>query len=241
VIVKFPTGLYRDVLPVNPQDRGNVTFTISNTTPPRTNLVFPKIPVGLVDRGRDKPEPITPLDNRKYLGDLIFSISSSRRRAVGSNSKQFEIGQVLEFEESDTAAVEPMLVSAVTEIQHNNNIFDYDALGVTEEEQATIAMASLKTHSDLTDQLNKLKQQRADAEVDINLQQKLINETNRTIKALEVIAKSSSDVADLITKLKKKRAEATAARDKAIEAANGYAADAEAVLVQLRAVAMVLK
>ncbi len=241
MIINFPTGLYRDVLPVSPQDKGNVTFTISNTTPPRTNLIFPKIPAGLVDRGRDKPKPTTPLENRKYLGDLIFSVSSSRRRVVGNSSKQFEIGQVLEFEGSGVQTVEPMLVSQVTEIQHNNNVFDYDALGVTEDEQAAIAEASLKTHSDLTDQLNKLKQQRSDAEIDVNTQQKLINETNRTIKALEVIAKSSKDVVDLINKLKKKRAEAIATRDKAIEAANQYAADAEAVLVQLRAVAAVLK
>ena len=114
-------------------------------------------------------------------------------------------------------------------------------MGVTVAEQNIIAEASLKTHSDLTDQLNKLKQQRANAEIEINIQQKLINETNRTLGALAVIAKTSSEVADLIIKLKNKYNAAIAARDQAIAAANIYATQAEDILMQLRAVAVVLK
>ncbi len=241
MIIKYPTGLYRDVLPVEPQDRGNVTFTVSNTTPPRTNLVFPKIPAGLVDRGREIPPPVDITKNRQYLGDLIFSISSSKRKAVGNNSRQFEIGQVLEFGQGTGKAVDPMLVSPVTEIQHNNNVLDYATLGVTAEEQGVIARASLKTHDTLTDELNALKQKRADAEIDINSQQKVINETNRTLSALEVISDSSGEVVILIRKLKKKRDDAFAARDLAVKNANDYAAKADEVLAKLRAVAVVLK
>lgn len=241
MIVRFPTGLYRDVLPVEPSDSGNVTFTISNTTPPRTNLVFPKIPVDLVDRGREKPEPINIVDNRKYLGDLVFSVSSSKRQNIGSNSRQFEIGQVLDFGQVDSQAVEPMLVNQTTEIQHNTNTFDYIALGVTEEEQAVIAEESMRAHDLLTDKLNTLKRQRADAEVEINNQQKLINDTTKTISALEIIAQTSPDVADLVKRLKAKRTKAFIDRDRAIAAANSHAAEADGILAQLRAVAVVLK
>lgn len=241
MIVKYPTGLYRDVLPTEPQDGGNVTFTISNTTPPRTNLVFPKIPAGLVDRGREIPPPVDILHNRQYLGDLIFSVSSSKRNAVGNNSRQFEIGQVLEFGQGSGKAVDPMLVSPVTEIQHNTNAFDYASLGVTADEQEIIAQQSLRTHDQLTDELNSLKQRRADAEVDINTQQKIINETNRTLSALEVIADTSADVQALVRKLKKKRDEAFAARDLAVKNANNYATEADTVLSKLRAVSVVLK
>lgn len=241
MIIKFPTGLYRDVLPVNPQDSGNVTFTISNTTPPRTNLVFPKIPAGLVDRGREQPVPVDQLTNRQSLGTLIFTISSAKRRMVGNNTRQFEIGQVLEFDGNSGRSVEPMLVSEVTEIQHNTNTFDYDSLGVTSDEQEVIAKESFKTHAALTEQLNGLKRKRADAEIEVNVQQKVINETNRTLSALEVIGDTSGDVAALIEKLKKRRADAFKARDKAINDANVFATEADQVLAKLRAVSVVLK
>lgn len=239
MIINYPTGLYSSVLPVNPQDGGNITFTISNTTPPRTNLVFPKIPAGLVDRGRNRPQPISSIDNRQYLGELIYSVSSSRRRTVGNNSRQYEIGQVLDFNTSDTVAVDVMLVSQITEIQHNTNIFDYDQLGVTSDEQDLIAAESLKKHSILTDQLNDIKRARADAEIDINTQQKIINEANRAIAAMQAIA--SNDLSSVIVKLQVTRDQAIKVRDAAIAAANSYSAQADAVLAQLRSVAVVLK
>lgn len=239
MIIKYPTGFYYDILPIEPQDSGNITFTISNNTPPRTNLVFPKISAGVVERGQGRKPSVSYLDNRKYLGDLIFSISSSRRRVTGNNSRQFEIGQVLEFSNDDTVAIDPMLVNPVTEIQHNTNVFDYDKLGVTEEEQALIAQESLRAHSELTNQLNGLKQYRADAEAEINNQQKVVNEANRAITAMEAI--KSADMLPLITKLTAKRDEAAAARDETIDLANDYAAQADDVLAQLRAVAVVLK
>lgn len=241
MIIRFPTGLYRDILPKREQDGGNVTYTISNTTPPRANLVFPKIPVGLVDRGRERPKGPSAIDSRPFQGELIYTTSGAKRTATSSNSRQFEIGQVIDFGTVETKVAEPMLVAPMTEIQHNNNMLDYERLGLTAAEQAVVAAESLKSHSKLTDDLNDLKRRRADAEIDINMQQKLINETNKTLAALEVIALTSDDVAALVVKLKAKRDAAFAARDAALAAANSYATQAEAVVARLRAVATVLK
>jgi hypothetical protein len=240
MIIKFPTGLYRDVLPINPQDSGNITFTISNTSPPRTNLLFPKIPAGLIVRSENRPVNDL-INNRKFLGDLIFSVSSTKRQIAGNNSRQFEIGQVLDFSNQETKSVEPMVVNPITEIQHNTNIFDYETLGITEAEQAIIATESLLRYDSLSTELNDLKRKRADTEVVINTQQKVINETNRTINGLAIVAETSDDVKALVVKLTKKRDAAYAIRDQAITDANTYAIQSEDILNQLRAVAVVVK
>jgi|10_taG_2_1085330.scaffolds.fasta_scaffold00044_50 hypothetical protein len=242
MIIKFPTGLYD--LPSSPSDNQSVTFLVSNLAPPRTSLVYPKIPPGIVDR-KHSAKIISLVERRGGVGDLIFNVSRGSRVQEGSNSKQFEIGQVLVFGDSPLKSLSPMLVSEKTETQHDLNRFDYEALGLTDEEQQLIKDSSIDTHDALTDRLNVLKKDRADAEVEVNTQQKLINEATRNIEALEVIADSSAqtsdDVLDLIGKLTQKKQTAFTARDTASELANALAAEAESVVTELRTVATVLK
>jgi len=242
VIIKFPTGLYD--LPVAPSDNRSVTFTISNEEPPRTNLIFPKIPPGIVDRKRT-PKTITLVERRGSVGDLIFSVSRAARIKEGNNAQQFETGQILSFGDVPLLSLDPMLVSEKTETQHDLNRFDYSSLGVTAEEQQLIANSSISTHNALVDRLNDLKRQRADAEIIVNSQQKIINEATRNIEALEIIADSSAETSDdvlsLIGKLKLKRQEAFTARNAASALANMVAIEADEVVSELRTVATVLK
>lgn len=242
MIVNFPTGLYASILPVNPEDKGNVTFTISNNNPPRTNLIFPKIPTGLVLRRREVvTKPITV--RRESVGDLIFSISTAKRSVLGNNARQYELGQVLSFDEVPTVDVEPMLVNPTTELRHDTNILNNESMGLSESDVATIATASLQVQDALTNELNLLKEQRADAELTITNQQKIANETGKTLSALQVIQEQapSDDVAALIVRLEQRQTDAIAARDVAIATANDVAAQADVILAQLRAVATVVK
>lgn len=243
MIVKFPTGLYSNVLPQQPQDSGNVTFTISNSPPPRTNLVFPKIPPGIVDRRRLPRDPDI-LRRRDVIGDLVFTISQSRRDSEGSNNKVFETGQILEFTDAPLKALDPMLVSPKTETQHNVNRINYEPLGVDAEEQQTISDASLITQKNLADELNIVRQQRKNAEEIVTTNQKIINDANRTIDALVVIQNQTpttdSDVDELIAKLEKKKDDAFKARDAASEAANALAAEATRIQDEIRTVSTVL-
>lgn len=238
MIIKYPTGLYRDVLPNSPQKSGSVTFTISNTTPPRTNLLFPKVPAGLVNKGR---EQAIPQSARRYYGELIYTTSSARRQNVGNNTKQFEIGQVLEFGNQDNGSVAPMLVSGTIEIQHNTNLLNYQDLGVSADEQQLIADQSAKTYIIVTDKLNGLRRDRADIEVSINTTRKIINETNRTIAALVAMDSSNTDVSDLIKKLRQKLSDANIRMGELIVQADALATEATVALDKLRAISLVVK
>jgi uncharacterized coiled-coil protein SlyX len=242
MIINFPTGLYRDVLPQQPQDKGSVTYIISNQNPPRTNLIYPKISNGIINRRRQIKE-VQLTDRRQQLGDLVFSVSGARRQQAGNNSRQFEIGQLLEFDDSQFQVAKPMLVPPLTETRHDTNVFDYGAMGVSEDEQEVIRNASLKAQADLTARLNQLKRLRADAEVMVNTQQKTINEINRTLAGLDAILSitSDQDLKILVQKLKTKKDDAFHIRDQAIINANDYASEADKIVTELRAVAVVVK
>lgn len=243
MIIKFPTGLYSNILPRSPQDGGNITFTISNNPPPRTNLVFPKISPGIVGRQRTKRDPDV-LRRRGVVGDLVFTVSQSRRDVEGTNNKTFEIGQVLDFSDGPLKSLDPMLVNHKTQIQHNTTRINYEPLDVGEEDQQLINESSLIAHKSLSDELNVVRQQRKNAEQLVIANQKIINDSNRTINALVVIqdqmVETDNGVGELITKLGIKKDEAFIVRDAAAEAANALAAEAMLIQDELRAVSMVL-
>lgn len=244
MIVQFPTGLYDTVLPANPEDRGNVTYTISNDPPPRTNLLFPKVTRGITDRKR-APRTITIFNRRQTQGDLIFSVSSASRSKEGNNARIYEIGQIIEFDDAPIQTIDPMFVSPKSETRHDTNKFDYEALGLTEDEITTINQKSLIIQEALTEKLNAARENRSNAEIEVVNQQKIINDVTRNINALQIIVDNSAEtdpgVDALIEKFTAKRNEAFEARDQAKADANRYASEAASLQDQLRTVATVVK
>ncbi len=240
MIINFATGLYRNVLPHNPSDGGNVTYTISNTSPPRTDLIFLKIPIGVVNQQRT-PNILTP---RNSVGSLIFAVSSAQRQDLGNNSRQYELGQILEFADSvDQPIVQQMLVNQITETRHDTSVLDNSVLGLDQSEADLIATTSTQAYAILSSSLNQLKQLRADAESEIASQQKAINELNRTITALQVVQQQAPDngVQDLIIKLQTRRDAIIVAMNQTITNANAYSTQAADIVNQLRSVAVVVK
>jgi hypothetical protein len=243
MIINYPTGFYDNVLPHEPQDSQNVTFLISMTAPPRTSLLFPKIPVGVANRQRP-PDTLTPEQRRLTMGPLIFTVSRSSRTAAGNNSQQYELGEVLGFDNVWVKTTDPMLVADKITIQHNLNIYDYAELGLTEEDVDLINEQSQSTFNTITNRLNYLRVVRADAEVRINTNQKIINEANKNIAALTVMIQTSgtaSDIQELIIKLRARKLAAEVALQQAVTDANTSAAEAEVELQKLRDIGMVLK
>ena len=49
MIINFPTGFYKSILPPAPDSMGNVTYTVSNNDPPRGSLFFLKMTLKLAN------------------------------------------------------------------------------------------------------------------------------------------------------------------------------------------------
>lgn len=244
MIIDYPTGLYKNVLPQEPGDDQNVTYLISNNPPPRDNLFFPKMSVGVASHRRP-PHKITPQQRRLAAGPLVFTVSRSAGDEPGSGARQYDIGEVLEFGEPIIRTVDQMLVSDKTEVQHNLNVYDYAQLGLTEQDVQLINEQSLEVFDGISDTLNHLRARRADAEARIHTAQKTVNEAEKNIQALEVMARAShstqSDIMQVLNKLRERRAAAQAVLNGATEEANEAASQAQEELRKLRTVGMVLK
>lgn len=239
MIIRYPTGLYASVLPA-PDEYGNVTFTISSTDPPRSALQFHQIPDGIANKHLDRQLLDKPL-LRENLGPLAFTVSRSTASETGSGTKQFEIGEVLEFGDAEVASISPMLISSRTEIRHDTNVLDYDALGITDDELEAIKLSAHQALEQLEVSLNEARQNRANVEIDINKNQKAINETSKAIAALETLSEIDPSVLPTVEKLQANLGQLQATRDELMEKANSHAMEAEAILNKMRRLMQVVR
>ena len=244
MIIRFATGLYSTVLPQKPSDSGSVTFTISNEPPPRTNLLFPKVPQAIVEKRR-RPINTNVIERRLSVGELAFTVNTADRSQIGSNQSVFEIGQILEFDNDSTLATNPMLVSPKTTIQHDLARINYEGLGVTPAQVAELSAKALESFNNLMGELNLVVEQRKNAEAQIIDLQKVINDSDRTINALQVIdtEQTGTDgfVDGLLQQVKTSKAVAVTDREVAIKQANDLAALAVDLQTELRQVGTVVK
>lgn len=242
MIINFPTGLYSTVLPVLPQDSRSVTYTISNETPPRTNLLYPKAPDALIAKPKDsrKREAIL---RRPTMGDLVFSVSKSSRTETGNSERLYEIGQVLEFFADPIKTIEPMLVSDKTEIIHNVSRINYAGLDISEQDTSLIESNTLAIYDQLNNSLNEVREQRKKYEQIISNNQKIINDANRTISALSIVnnIEYNREISDVILKMEVKIVEANEKIQEASTFADDLSRQATVIQDQIRAVALVIK
>lgn len=242
MIINYPTGLYAARLPSDMQNGGNVTFVISNETPPRTDLLYQKIPKVLIGKQKTA-RPRELVARRPTMGDLVFTITKSTRTAIGNVEKIYETGQVLEFATEPVRAVEPMLVPDKTEIVHNVSRINFEGLDIQQSDIDKIESNSLVIYERLKSTLNKIVADRKQYEEIIITNQKIVNDANRTISALTLVnnIEYNPDLSDIILKTEVKKVQANKLIDKAVIKVNDLAAQATNILDQIRKVATVIK
>lgn len=242
MIITFPTGSYRSILPKKPDDSGNITFTISNNLPPRVNLVFLQVPPSI--RQRTRPQLIlTEEERRAAVSQLAFSVLRSTNDQTASGKKQFESGQILEFEEVEEIIAEPMLVGPVNEIRHDTNLFDLSVFNVSDTEEKIIAEQANTVFQILTEQLNEIKMLRSNTELQIADNQKSFNELNKTLNSLIVVQSNitSTDIASIIDKLQVTKVQLEQERQDLISKANNLANEAETLNKELLQVSVLVR
>lgn len=223
MIIKYPTALYKTVLPDSPSDSGNVTYVVSNTAPPRADLIFPKIPTGILSRQRLK-SPVR--DDHNNIP--VFTVTSSDKSRASMGNGLFDIGQILEFQDNTNASIEPMLVQNKNISAHAVNISDYDSLDITNEEAELIKASAKKKFDQLNRELNSLIELRKNSESEIRGIQKLINASNNKLSALALL--DQDDDLDLIkTRLINKIEDLENQKRDQIVIANDSAADAAVI------------
>lgn len=130
MIIRYPTGFYKTVLPVTGDDDTSVTFTISNTEPPRVALNFIQLPYSsrLQSLGWNRQRK-----NRAAFGNLAMTAMSTKHWKPVDGFKVTNIGQILEFGEASRA--EPAKAEdANYNLRHDVSYIDLQRIGIGDSE-----------------------------------------------------------------------------------------------------------
>lgn len=154
MIITAPTGLYKPLLPKSPQDSGNITFVISNNPPPRSKEIFLQLPSSELIRKEPDPE-FNKEQKRVFAGTLIYDISTSSTTIKGSGSRQFEIGELLDFEEQEIEDVDIYNLESI-KLRQDLKVIDYSLIGLSQEEINELTSTSLKKQNEITSRISDI-------------------------------------------------------------------------------------
>lgn len=203
IIIRYPTGLYEDAgqLPAKPSDSTSVTFTISGEDPLRPMETVLQLPIAEQLRLRG-PKSYTKKERRVELGELVFSLTSSRETTPGSNRKLFETGEILNFTDSDLIEdLSALRVPSQIDIQHNTNMLDLEDIGLSEEEIQSVNDLSALKKEELDAQISAKRSEILNYRTQISEIQKKINETKKVISAISELDDTQSIVNKLAQNL----------------------------------------
>jgi hypothetical protein len=232
MIITAPTGLYRSVLPKSGES-GNITYTISTQEPPRTNVRATRLPVS--EELEPAPDEIFNEEQRRaQFGELVLTIAEASRSNPGSNTKMFEVGEILEFEENPPEEeLNDIKAPSNVEIRHDTNILNLEAAGLTEEEADLLTKESERKQAQLEKDFIQKKTEIDDIDTEIRENQKGLNETNKTIRATrEVFDIPENDLDNdnaIYQKLLRNLANLEVQRDLLISERNKAGAEAEEI------------
>lgn len=177
MIINYPTGLYKSILPSKLEIAGNITYTASNPeTPTKKDIYQTQIPDG-VKSIRINRKPI----NRGIYGGLVLTQDYTKNSILNNNSLKYEIGQVIEFTQ-DTISIIPTDNKNKLEISHNTNELD-----LTEYDSAkAILDSAYEAQTILRDRLSDSRSKYNNLLIEIDNIKKNINETNKLLDALNI-------------------------------------------------------
>ena len=244
MIINYPTGFYTEAINLPPGVASNITFTISSTVPPRSQLLFVKTPVGL-SRKRRSPRVYSDQERRATVSKLAFSVSASAGSIAGRGMKQYEVGQVLDFGGVQPIQVlNPMLVSSTSDTRHDTNLMDYSAAGIDAETQAAIESESATAFDELMTQLNDVVEERKNLEIQSQDTQKLLNEVNKILVGLRSVVEvnpTSTTLHAAIVELEARQVALLAQQESLIVSANEAAALAADIQIKASRVAQLVR
>ena len=235
MIISYPTALYLSVIPKVASDKGNITYTISMSSPPQGPLREIQLPAAIERRQREPINLIKPEGKRVYTNTL------SGASSIGSAKKQYEVGQILEFTTAVESILQPMLVANALEIRHDTNILDLLSLGLSQSEIDAINASADAQFASLNDSLSIARQERIDTETAISENKKSQNETQKAIDALTQLVILDNTLQSVLDALQLKLSEYVAQAEMLVAAANEQAEAAFDLEKKIMAIAQMVR
>jgi len=240
MILDRPTGSYASVLPKEPTDSTSVVYTISSTDPPRSELNFGQIPTGVAARQRDGRFTGDRLRRSNY-GILVFTLKDNYPGRVETGNQMFYVGQVFDFE--DVAVPDIELTNTALQTEHDQHYVDAGSVGLSDPDLVVIEGDAVIIQEQVLSELEELQKYESNLRVTIGSQQRIINEANRVLDALDVILDkdpNNNNMAAYRQQVIEKRAEAQIILDEAVDELNAIPAQIDQKHTQLRALAPVI-
>lgn len=223
MIISAPTALYESVLPREEEDNQSVTFVISSTDPPRSEETLFQL-LRSEELKQLPPKIFTRQERRENLGDIIFRVSTGSQSQVGSGTKTFEVGQILNFGDvEEPEDIADLNVPEVVELQQNTNKLDLESLGLTGEEIDSLVGGAEDKLETAVLRLNQTKTEISNTEAAIQANQKTANEAKKAKEAAQAVFAAATNPTEgnqIIEKLEIKEEELAQERAGLIEYLN---------------------
>ena len=190
-----------------------MVYSISNNVPPRSELNYTQIPIGVEERIR----PIRQQSGsaRRYnLGTLVFTTVENMPGSVHVGNQVYYIGQALDFNQTQPQAAS--VVNGDLETQHDQFYVDIANTGLDQSDVDTMEAEAQATQTILIAELEALQKRNDDLQIEAVNQRRIINETTRIIGALDVMLAAGQNVQGIKDKTLASQAAAQAALTAAI-------------------------
>lgn len=223
MIINFPTAFYIPRL----KNADNIIFTISSEDPPQALVLEQQLPAA---------EEIRPLPEREFRfspgvgADLVSSFSKNAPSDPGSNRKQFEVGGLISFEDSeDIPEISDEEVPQNVDLLQDQNLLDLRDFELTDEEIVDLEAQAETKFQQTVDDLNGLKNQIETNKTTIVELQKKINEVRKIFDStVSVIGEG-----DISERLQKQEDDLVKERDDLIASTNVIITEANALFGEL--------
>jgi len=141
---------------------------------------------------------------RPIYGNLLYTVTNSKSNSDLTNLVQFEIGRSLS--ESDLTFIEKEIANVPdnVEIQHNNNLFDFADMGLTDDEISDLENKSRTKFNNIRLQLAITNTEFKSVQNSIVSYNKSLTQVNDAIVALNLL---DDDNDDLLTKFTNKKSD----------------------------------
>lgn len=197
MIIKSPTGSYNTVLPKNPNDSNSVIFTISNSNPPRSELSFTQLPVGIAKA--EKPAKVYSDDERRAdRGKLVIKSEKTYNSTVQGGNKLYEVGAVFDFGFDGTTSDDDVEIVCKFddsfEARFDQHDIDYSNVGLSDDEIELVTIAGNNTQDLSLGELAGLQKRDRALSNRINKHRRDINDLDRVIYGISATINCSDAI-----------------------------------------------